>query len=104
MTAPARTATALLTTDEAAALLRVSDKEIRALVRGGKLKYVLFGKRRRLFDPADLTACIEAHKIQGPECPSTERKGRRTGTTTSSSKVYDITAVLAQKSAKPRKR
>lgn len=100
----ARTEDALLKPKQAAAFLGICEKELRKLVHSGKLKYVLFGARKRLYDPADLLVCREAHKKQAIECPSTDRKTRRTTTSTSSSKVYDITVRLAQRNAKRRKR
>jgi len=72
---------------EAAEMLDISVKTLRALTDDGQIKYVLVGARRK-YEPDDLKEFIQ----RGKACPSTGRRSRRTGTMTSKSRVYDFTA------------
>jgi excisionase family DNA binding protein len=76
----------LLTTSEVAGWLGCDEKTLRQIVTDGKLPRVLIGKRRVMFDPADVRAYIEGAK----ECQSTAKAD--SGTTTSNIKAVASTA------------
>lgn len=90
----------LFTAREAARHLGIGDKLFRAEVRARRIRFVLIGARRK-FTLDDLRAYIDSRRELAP-CPSIGRKGRRTGTLISSSRVYDITAVLASRTKRKR--
>ena len=91
--------TALLTAREAAAELRVSERVFRAHVQAGDVKHVLIGRRRR-YTASDLEEFINTRR---QKCPSTNRRGSRTTSTTSGGKVIGITeARLSRTGQAPR--
>jgi excisionase family DNA binding protein len=90
----------LLSIEEAADLLDISSKTLRRHVAAGEIPYVLIGRRTRKFAQQDLDAFIARRRRQEEPCPSTSRKGRRGGTMTSSSGVFDFMAARAQRTGK----
>ncbi|MCH8998980.1 MAG: helix-turn-helix domain-containing protein [Proteobacteria bacterium] len=81
---------------EAAKKLNICKKTLLSHVRAGEIRYILTGKRTRQFADSDLQEFIEQQRKT--LCPSTSRKTPRTGTLTSSSRVYDFTARREQRS------
>ena len=83
----------LRTPDEAARKLGCSVKTVNAHVAAGDLRYVIIGKGtkrpRKMFTDADLNEFIANQTRKDVPCPSTrtETAARRTGTSTSKSKV-----------------
>lgn len=90
-----RALTALLMTPaEAARQLAISEKQLRELTAGGKIRYVNIGngekRETRRYTPQDLTSFIEARSIQ--ECRYTGAPMRRSTATTSGIVVHDFQA------------
>jgi excisionase family DNA binding protein len=65
VSAPSTTASGLLTAEQVAAILSVSERYVWRLGRDGELPRVQLGKYVR-FDPADVEAFIEARKESAP--------------------------------------
>ena len=101
--------TDLLTHDEAAARLDVSDKTLRALVRDGSLRFITIGKGKQRptyrFAPADLDRFIEQQsKQEAASWPSIKTRAHRPSTSTSSSsKVIAIADRLRSAASGKRK-
>ena len=83
----------LRTSAEAARKLRCSIKTLNGHIASGALKYVVLGhgkrRQRRMFTDADLNEFIANQTRKDAPCPSTKTgtADRRTGTSTSKSKV-----------------
>lgn len=88
----------LLTPDEAARELAVSQKQLKALTGAGKIRYINIGLGRkretRRYDPADIERFKEARR-----CQSTSDRPGKPIRTTSGSTVYDFQAILAAEAA-----
>jgi excisionase family DNA binding protein len=88
---------ALLTIEEAAAILHVSPKLVRVFVREGSLRIVTLGQKgsrkpRILIKREDLGAFIEQRVTRNvPSCPSTNRNSRRSISTTSRAEAIGFT-------------
>ena len=52
----------LLDVLDAATMLSMSTRQVRALVRAGELPHVVFPNGEIRFDPADLSQCVESMK------------------------------------------
>ncbi|WP_413788587.1 helix-turn-helix domain-containing protein [Paludibacillus litoralis] len=76
----------LLSAAEAAEILGVCGKTLGDLRRAGKIRYVEISSRCYKYRESDLEEFIEA-RVKVAACQSTNRKTRRTGTTTSRSEV-----------------
>ena len=87
----------LLTYKAAAAELTISPRTLRRIVEQGAIRYVQVSPRRIAFKPADLTEYLQrvTREREAATCRSTSQKARRTGTSTSSSKVVAFTALQA---------
>ncbi|MDR3513970.1 MAG: helix-turn-helix domain-containing protein [Caulobacteraceae bacterium] len=85
---------ALITAKEAASILGIDVKTLRALTDGLALRALVVGKVRRYAE-----ADIRRYLIEGPdaECPSTSRPRAASSNMTSSTRVVGFTARLARK-------
>lgn len=93
--------TSLLTPAEAARHLSISEKQLRALVRAGRIRYISVGlgalRETRRYTIADLEEFLEKSR-----CRSTNVPVRKRIPSTSSSVVSDFQARLdARRAAKP---
>ncbi|TVR12286.1 MAG: DNA-binding protein [Salinarimonadaceae bacterium] len=83
----------LLTMHEAASMIGVCERTLRDHVRDGALRYILVGRgvkrQRRMFDPADIDAFVEAQRRT--ECRLTDQRAGRSTSTISSCEVIDFT-------------
>lgn len=83
----------LLTPDQAASELGISDTQLRALTKAGAIRYVNIGlgtkRETRRYDPEDLAAFREARK-----CRSTSAPARRSTRSTSVIDASDFQARL----------
>ena len=86
----------LMSMAKAADELDIGVKTLRGHCDAGEIRFVRVGKRTRKFTPGDLEEFIESRRA---ECPSTDRKTRRTGTLTSNSRVYDFMALREQRTS-----
>jgi hypothetical protein len=82
---------------QAAAKLRCSIKTLNGHVASGALGYVIIGhgtkRPRRFFTNSDLNKFIEAQtRKDSPQCPSSVPRARRSGTSTSGTKIIAFTA------------
>jgi len=59
----------LLDANDAAAILLLSARRVRAMVRGGELPHVTLPGGEIRFDPADLRDWIDAHKKHAEATP-----------------------------------
>ncbi|RVU33932.1 DNA-binding protein [Hwanghaeella grinnelliae] len=93
----------LMTTEEAAPLLRMSARKLKRLAAERKIGHVNFDNRY-LFRPSDITNFIDQHRVAA--CPSTLLPpARLTGPTTSPSGEHDFEALRsAKRSAKQRRK
>ena len=73
---------------EVAQMLGIHRSTLDRLCKEGKITFVLVGRARK-FAQYDLAKFIEEGRQQ--RCPSTSPRGRRTGTTISSSRVVGFT-------------
>lgn len=85
----------LLSPKQAAAALGISVDTLRALISAGELRFIDVGngkKRiRRMFDPSDLAQfCERRRRVQS--CPSTNRKARKSTSSTSNGAVIGFRA------------
>lgn len=92
----------LISGEEAARRLGISEKTLLGHVLDGTIPHIPVGRgtkrRRRKFDPADIEAFARARKqFEAPKCQSSNDKAKRSTATTSSSKVVDLQALLAQR-------
>jgi excisionase family DNA binding protein len=101
----------LLTIDEAAAYLHITDEQLGSFVKQGAIQYVNVGRgklRPRIrFTSSDLDAFIERRRQQEAPCLSTESRTARSSISTSSSNVIGFTALRNARLAaklKPSKR
>ncbi|WP_082025600.1 helix-turn-helix domain-containing protein [Methyloceanibacter caenitepidi] len=98
----------LLTPSEAAARLNVSRKTLDAHVKAGELLFINVGrgsnKPRRRFTESDLADFIEARREREIPCRSTDRKARRSTTTTSKCEVVAFTALQGARADGKQKR
>lgn len=62
----------LLTIQEAAELLKVSEATLRGLIKGGEVRAIRFGREWRIA-VKDLEAFLNAHATREPLPPSVER-------------------------------
>jgi excisionase family DNA binding protein len=103
VTQDARIAGALLSTAAAAGFLGISERQLRELIRGGKLPYVNVGLAERpayRLRPADLEAFIQLRTATCQKSEvSTSAPARANGSTTCKSEVIDFAARRAQRSA-----
>lgn len=89
---------ALISEQEAAAIVRACPKTLRKARQAGHLPFVKIG-RTICYTESDLETFIERAK----QCHSTNEKGRPIGNMTSQSMVLDFEAARAElRSAKPR--
>jgi hypothetical protein len=95
--------TALVTAVAAAPLVGVNEKLLREMAEAGVIRSVLVGVKgtTRKFAEADLRAYLAGERLNVREkpCRSTNRARASTGISTSSTKVEDITALLARRRA-----
>jgi hypothetical protein len=101
------THTILHTPAEIAARLRMSRKTLAEHVRSGALRYVSVGhgtkRPRKMFTDADVDEFIERQTRREVPCPSTNRKARRSTTSTFSGEVLAFTALRNERiAAKPK--
>jgi excisionase family DNA binding protein len=104
---PVKPAAELLTVDQAAAYLGITDDQVAAFVRDGSLDYINVGrgtKRPRIrFTKPDLDGFIDRRRQKEVVCLSTKRKTRRSITSTSNSVVVGfVDRRNAQRAAKPK--
>lgn len=93
----------LLTMQEAADELRICTSTLREHVLHGEIPFVSIGRgekrKRRLFDPADLQAFIEARK-EREVCTPVRFDKHPTFNMTPRAKVYSFTDLIAAERAK----
>src|SRR5262245_46941191 len=99
--------TDLRTPAEVAARLRCSRKTLNEHVRMGALRYIIIGcgskRPRRMFTDADVDQFIERQSRRDVPCQFTDRRARRSTTSTSGSAVIAFTALRnARTDAKPK--
>jgi hypothetical protein len=80
----------LYTMSETARLCRISVKTLAFHRDKGDIRYTLFGRRTYRFKGYDIRAFQQEQSRKA--CPSTRKRARRTGTTTSRSEVSDFLA------------
>lgn len=90
----------LLSLKDASKALGMNEKYFRELVAAGEIPSVPVGKSKK-FPYKELERFVEREQ---KACPSTGQKGRRTGTSTSKSTVYDFMDHVARKTTPPPKR
>ncbi|WP_145073425.1 helix-turn-helix domain-containing protein [Sphingobium wenxiniae] len=94
----------LLTPEEAAQRLHVSDKTLRRLRQQGHIRYVAITQRKIRYRPEDCDAYVASRVREDHQCPSTSRKNQRSTSTTSNIVVADFTARRARKrNARPKR-
>jgi excisionase family DNA binding protein len=97
----------LLTIDQAAVYLNITDEQVSAFIADGSLDYINVGRgstRPRIrFTKQDLDAFIDRRRQREAACPSTKSRTRRTTTSTSNSVVVGfVDRRNAQRAAKPK--
>ena len=107
--AQAFAARAIITAKAAALALGVDQKALRAMREAGSIRAVIVGASTWRYTEPDLRAYLagdESRAVAAQEakpCPSTNRRSRPTGTTTSSTKVIGFTEARARRLAAKRK-
>jgi hypothetical protein len=92
----------LLTAGQAAKELGVDPKLFRESIAKKLPTVILDGCTRPRYMLSDLWAYLDKKRKEPSPCPSTSRKGRRSGTTISGSRVIAISEVLAQRKGRKR--
>jgi excisionase family DNA binding protein len=97
-------AMALLTPEQAASELGISDRQLRDLSSDGAIPFINVGRGNRparRYEPSD----IEAFKAERrrSSCQSTNAPARKRTATTSSSRVLDIQEILAARQSEKRR-
>jgi excisionase family DNA binding protein len=93
----------LMSATQACRRLGLGRDKFRSEVRAGKIHFAMIGRRRK-FTQQDLADYQKLAREQVLPCPSINPKRRRITTTTSSTGVIDIAALLEQKMKKLQKR
>src|SRR5262245_28942520 len=98
----------LKTPRETATRLRCSVKTLAMHVRSGALRYVIIGhgtkRPRRMFTEADINEFIECQTRREVPYPYTNRKARRSTTSTSNGDVVAFTALRSKRTGAKQKR
>lgn len=91
----------LLTPDEAAKRLHISDKTLRRIRQQGHIRYVALTERKIRYRPEDCDAYVASRIREDEQCQFTKRQNQRTGSMTSNIVVGDFTDRRAKKRKGP---
>lgn len=96
---------ATITAKAAARVLGLDEKTLRAMAESGVIRSITAGTKTRRYTEAHLRAFLAGERFgEVKPCRSTSQRRAASGTTTSSTRVVDITVRLEQQRAAARKK